>query len=763
MNSTQAFVSRLTQTLLLSAFVLLGAQVSFADESPMERPAALERDVQFWIRVYTQASTNGGYMHDENNLGVVYSEVKFAPNTAPKERTRIIEGEREKYSAALRRIAAGESLSEDDQRIKDMWGDEGSTSRLLDATNHIRFQLGQSDRFKEGLLRSGAWQAHIAETLANLGLPPELAVLPHVESSFNPAAYSKVGAAGLWQFMRSTGRRYMRIDNVVDDRMDPFRSTEAAAQLLSYNYRLLGSWPLALTAYNHGAAGMRRAKDSMGTDDIVRIVRGYKSPSFGFASRNFYVSFLAALEIDRNPEKYFGSAIERQPEAKFQEVELPAYVPIASLERILKIPRERLRMLNPALLPPVWRGQNHVPRGYRLRLPASDETWTTALLAQRLAPQEMLAGQPVPARHRVRKGDTLASVARQYGVSTRELASMNGLSQKAKLRVGRFVRIPESTATVSPVLVATTTAPPPAKAESTSLARSEEPTPKIYVVGRGESITEISKKTRVPEAQLLKINKIKNPNFLFEGQRLLLAASDLPADAAAEAAVPAAPPPPVAALVASAQPAPGGVPTAVAERESEEDAAAVEKVAKPLAKEEPVSAAQADAIGPAIGPAGETAETADPIDYTVAKDNTIRVAAAETLGHYADWLNVSAGALRKLNNMKYGKPVLIGRKIKLPFDKSGSREAFEEKRRDYHRTLQAQYFASHRILGTEVYIARRGDSLWNVTQRFARLPVWLLQQYNPDTDFSEMRAGTQIVVPRVEEVAAAGGGTTGET
>jgi len=125
-----------------------------------------------------------------------------------------------------------------------------------------------------------------------------------------------VGAAGLWQFMRSTGRRYMRIDAAIDDRLDPFRSTEAAAQLLAYNYRLLGTWPLALTAYNHGAAGMRRAKDSMGTDDIERIVRNYKSPSFGFASRNFYVSFLAALEIDHNPEKYFKD-IEPLPEVKF--------------------------------------------------------------------------------------------------------------------------------------------------------------------------------------------------------------------------------------------------------------------------------------------------------------------------------------------------------------------------------------------------------------------------------------------------------------
>jgi len=189
--------------------------------------------------------------------------------------------------------------------------------------------------FREGLVRSGAWSSHIAEVFANQGLPAELAVLPHVESSFNPAAYSKVGAAGLWQFMRSTGRRYMRIDAAIDDRMDPFRSTEAAAQLLAYNYRLLGTWPLALTAYNHGAAGMRRAKESVGTDDIERIVRTYKSPSFGFASRNFYVSFLAALEVDHNPDKYFKD-LEPLPEVKFAEISTPSFVPISSLERTLK-------------------------------------------------------------------------------------------------------------------------------------------------------------------------------------------------------------------------------------------------------------------------------------------------------------------------------------------------------------------------------------------------------------------------------------------
>src|SRR6201988_1915005 len=350
MNSTRAPESlcrapRRQASVVWRGFTLLAAWLpaslavapALGQDSPMPRPPQLERDVQFWIRVYTQIDTNAGFLHDQYNLGVVYDTLHFEPSTTPGERERIVDRERDRYAAALRRIAPARdsALSADDQRIKDLWGDEGTPARLRGAIEDIRFQLGQEDRFRAGLIRSGAWETHIAQVLANLGLPPELAVLPHVESSVNPGASSRVGAPGLWQFMRSTARRYIRIDSAVDDRLDPFRSTEAAAQLLAYNYRILGTWPLALTAYNHGTAGVRRAKATLGTDDIVRIVRNYNSRTFGFASRNFYVSFLAALEVDRNPEKYFG-ALQRQSEMKFQEVQLPAYVSMATLARAVK-------------------------------------------------------------------------------------------------------------------------------------------------------------------------------------------------------------------------------------------------------------------------------------------------------------------------------------------------------------------------------------------------------------------------------------------
>jgi membrane-bound lytic murein transglycosylase D len=653
-----------------------------AAEDPMPRPAALEPDVQFWIRVYTQIDTNAGFLHDQYNLTVIYDTLHFAPDASQSERERQVDAARERYAAALRRIAAGESpLSADDQRVKDLWGDAGTPLRLRAAVDDIRFQLGQSDRFRAGLIRSGAWETHIAETLANLGLPAQLAVLPHVESSFNPAAYSKVGAAGLWQFMRSTGRRYMRIDRSVDDRLDPFRSTEAAAQLLAYNYRVLGTWPLALTAYNHGTAGVRRAEELLGTNDITTIVRHYTSRTFGFASRNFYVSFLAALEIDRNPEKYFGP-LERQSEAKFQEVTVPGYVSMTALDRALKMDTEKLRALNPALLRPVWEGRLRVPKGYRLRLPLDGGHWSTTLLAKALSSNELYAGQPAPRRYKVQPGDTLASLAERYGVSVEVLARTNHLRTSAALRAGRSITLPEGAPAV-----ASTAAP---------------------------------------------------------------AGAPLPGPAS-----PAVVPPPPETPTTRASPG-GAVSAAEAQRESAEEAAAIATITVTASREPPVvSAAQAEELSPALGPAAETQQSADPIDYSVAHDDTIQVAAEETLGHYADWLSVSAARLRALNHMSFRKPVLIGHRIKLDFRKV-SHEEFEQQRHEYHRQLEAAYFAGHRIVGTEVYIARAGDSLWAVTQHASGVPLWLLQQYNPDMDFSALRAGMQIVVPRVEEVSNGG-------
>lgn len=702
-------------------------------ENPFVRPPELEPDVRFWTRVYTEVTTNGGFVHDERQLGVVYEAVTFTADLSPSERAKRVKRLKDKYRDILSRLSrGGGGATPEEQRVRAMWPENTSARAFDEAAEHVRFQLGQADRFREGLIRAGAYEAHIAETLANMGLPPELAALPHVESSFSPAAYSHAGAAGLWQFMRSTGRRYMRIDAVVDERMDPYRATVAAAQLLEFNYSLLGTWPLALTAYNHGAAGMRRAKEKQGTDDIVTIVRKHKSRTFGFASRNYYVAFLAALEVDRNAEKYFGP-LARQVEIKARSVSVPAYVPVSALERVFAVDRATLRTLNPSLTSAVWEGDRYVPKGFLLKLPESLPAATDPAAGfTALAANERLEAQKVDRLYRVRSGDTLSGIAAAHGTTVSTLMNLNGMSRANRLRRGQLLHLPGAEPRPAAVAAAT---PKPSTPSEPQVAAPTQPQA-VYVVRRGDSLSEISRRVGVPEQQLLELNRLSDRNFIYEGQKLRVAANGAPVEAVRAGTVTVSEVAPQSYIVVDAEAQPE-------EREATEREIAVAQAA------EPVSAAQAEELGPTlISGAQAVANAADPSDYTVADDGTIEVQAAETLGHYADWLGLRASQLRELNNMRFETPVVIGRRLRIDVSQVGG-EVFEQRRREYHQRLQEEFFAANRIVGTEVHVVRRGESLWVIAQKYQNVPIWLLRQYNPDVDFGDVRPRTQLVMPRI--------------
>src|ERR1700678_4324135 len=438
--------------------------------APFVHPPELEQDVRFWIRVYTEVTTDQGLLHDDWNLGLVYEVLRFDPETSPAQRERRVAAAKAHYADLLRRFAAGdtENLTAHERRILHAFGDKATPADYRDAIERIRFQLGQADRFREGLIRAAVWRRQIARTLAQHGVPAEIAALPHVESSFNLEAYSKDGAAGLWQFMPSTAKRFMRVDGLVDERLDPYSATEAAANLMLYNYRLLGSWPLAVTAYNHGPGGLKRAQDELGTSDIAVIVKRYQGATFGFASRNFYVAFLAALEVDRNAEKYFGP-LTHLPETQSTVVPLPDYVAVDALARAFKADLGALRVLNPALRPPVWNKTRLVPRGYELRIPGSPPAADIAAAWARLAPAERFVAQRNDGTHRARRGETLAGIAAASGVTLNRLLAANGLSSARELARGELVRIPmpvsrADSAAASVAAAAATTAaaaPPP--------------------------------------------------------------------------------------------------------------------------------------------------------------------------------------------------------------------------------------------------------------------------------------------------------------
>jgi membrane-bound lytic murein transglycosylase D len=665
-----------------------------AADDPFAPPAGFEPDIRFWMRVYTEVDTNAGLLHDEYHLGVVYEVMRFPQGLDRDTRSRRIKDAKERYAAILNRLASGaDAGNAEAARVRALWPEKTSAQTLRQAAGQIRFQLGQADRFREGLIRSGAYEAHIAETLANMGVPAEIAALPHVESSFNPSAYSHAGAAGLWQFIRSTGRRYMRIDTDVDERLDPYHSTVAAAQFLKFNYELLGSWPLALSAYHHGPAGIRRAREQVGTDDIVAIARKYRSRTFGFASRNYYICFLAALQIDRDPERYFGP-LQRHAEVKTRSVPLSAYVPVAVLERTFAVDRQTLRMLNPALTAAVWRGERYAPRGFHLRLPEGFAEDPVARLAS-LGPDERFDRQRPQLTHRAQRGETLSAIALRNGTTVSALLAANDMRDPRRLRAGQLVKIPQPVDARTVLAQADTE-----KADTGTAARDE-----AEARGRAEAL---ARAQAAAEARA-------------EAQKKVAASRTDPVEAAAQ--------PPV----------------------SVESVTETEQAIARAEEAEPVVQSEGEEAGPQSGE--QSPLLADPSDYSVAGDLTVEVQAVETLGHLAEWLDLRASRLRTLNGMRYGEPLVIGRRLRVEFAQV-SVDEFERRRRAYHQGLQEAFFTANRIAGTEVHIVRRGESLWSIAQSNPRVPIWLLRQHNPDIDFADVRPRARIVLPQVEAVTA---------
>lgn len=295
----------------VSVLVLLLWGVSVSADVPSSElfpiPDALRPSVAFWKKVFAELEVTGGLLHDMKNPSIIYETLQQLPRNS-QERQSTISGYRDYYQTILFTLASGkrEDLSSDEARVLAMFQGKDSAEVLYEAASSIRFQGGMRERFMQGIIRSGAYRPDMERIFASFGLPVELTYLPHVESSFENRALSKVGAAGVWQIMPATGRRFLTVNGRVDERLDIQAATTAAAQIFQENYEHLGTWPLAITAYNHGLYGMKQAVETMGTKDFGVIFQSYRGPLFGFASQNFYAEFLAAKEVAQNYTRYFG-------------------------------------------------------------------------------------------------------------------------------------------------------------------------------------------------------------------------------------------------------------------------------------------------------------------------------------------------------------------------------------------------------------------------------------------------------------------------
>ena len=600
----QSFLLGASCFLILTIFA--SASGASTDITLFPRPAELEPAVNFWTKVYTEINDSHGFVHDSKHLDVIYEVVKIPTKSTRRVQEKAIEKIKDKYSKILRSLAKGKqlNLTAEEERVLSLWPKGVSKKKLRKAARQLRFQKGQANKFRDGLIRSGQWISYIKKTLSERGLPAEIASLPHVESSFNPAAASHAGAAGLWQFTRSTGRRFMRIDHVIDERLDPYMSTVAAVQLLERNHTTLKHWPLALTAYNHGVAGMRRAVRRLKTNSIETIIEKYKSRTFGFASRNFYPAFLAAVDIDKNPVRYFGH-IQPEPSIDTTTAKAPQYFHIDTLKAAFNISIVELRRHNPSLKKSVWEGTKYVPQNFTLRIPITSLKGDPSTIFGTIPSEKRFSKQQRDKYHRVRRGDTLSTIATRYGVGLTELVNFNGLNRHRPIYPGQRIHLPRQKVS---------------KYHAKPSIQKPIPEDGKYVVRRGDSIHRIAQRFNIDENKIVKLNPMQNQNLLQIGQILILKPTE----------------------------------------ESNNSKTL------PIALKSKGKKSNIPEYDPSVS---EITLLADPSDYTVSDNQTITVQASETLGHYAEWLGIKTQKIRTLNNIDLKEHVVSGEELKLNFSR----------------------------------------------------------------------------------------------
>jgi membrane-bound lytic murein transglycosylase D len=336
-------------------------------------PEILQPNVEFWKKVYAVWDNNQYAVHDDLFMNLVYEVITLpgsVSSSLTSEQRQMIRARRSYWQRQLQALhqaqIANKPLSTQLKQLRSQLAAVGITNRFNEAVDRVRLQRGLRSRFRRGLEISGRYDEALRVVFRRYKLPEQLVYLPHVESSFQVHARSSAGATGIWQFIRSTGEAYLTINDAIDERLDPILAADGAARYLRDAYAQLHHWPVALTAYNHGVNGMRRA-GQLFNFDIGRIVKNYQSPSFGFASRNFYAEFLAASAIAERPNVYF-KTVRYEPPLEIRSIVLSERIAPHLLAQQHGLSTADLIALNPAWLNP-WRDTYQIPAGTTVWLP----------------------------------------------------------------------------------------------------------------------------------------------------------------------------------------------------------------------------------------------------------------------------------------------------------------------------------------------------------------------------------------------------------
>ncbi len=374
--------------------------------------------------------------------------------------------------------------------------------------------------FERWLIRSGRYMALFRDVLKQEGLPPDLVHLVFVESGFNVHARSVSAAVGPWQFLRSTGRLFgLTVNQWVDERKDPEKSTVAAARYLKHLYSIFGDWPLALASYNAGEGTVLRAIKRQGTTNYwdLRLPR---------QTEDYVPQFMAVLAISREPEKYGFDAIELEQPIDFDEIALRGSVDLRAIARFAECTYEEMRLLNPAVLKHAAPGRDGVTM---LRVPRGKAD----VILEKLQIGARLPAVDLSVKHRVRKGETLQAIASQYHVGAGQLAGANGISRTRPLTRGMILNVPASLRSPAPAEIAeddprASTAYVPARIirPPTSLnAESDAEGRALHTVRKGETLATIATQYGVTVSDIKRWNHFTTAGVR-RGTRLKLRVGD---------------------------------------------------------------------------------------------------------------------------------------------------------------------------------------------------------------------------------------------
>ena len=278
------------------------------EETHFPKSKYINQQVSFWEKIFTHYHDDTVVIHDSIFPNEIIDVIDFRLlkdqsdwGSGNFKKDTITKMYIDRYKLAIERFShhglSAIKYGEIEKRIYDIYKTNRIAMKLLyQGKIKLRTQAGLANEFLRASIRAQKYLPFMEKTFLRKKIPPILTRIVFVESMFNTQARSKVGASGVWQFMPKTAKKYLKINNLVDERNSPYKATEAAARMLLRNYKKLNSWPLAITAYNHGLGGLSKAVKKIRSRDLEEIIRYYQSPSFGFASKNFYAEFYAAAK-----------------------------------------------------------------------------------------------------------------------------------------------------------------------------------------------------------------------------------------------------------------------------------------------------------------------------------------------------------------------------------------------------------------------------------------------------------------------------------